>query len=167
MVFCDCTEVDRAGGKHSEGILTMAILVSTLLLLCKGFHWICFFWGVNFNNGIGNAYLCYLDIYYLDCSLHFLYWPLCIIGWMLWYQVANNAISIFPFLGFEQILSLSVICVLQSKNIVFCRRSRTSSPIGIYFLLILSRYKKLSYCLQISFLSKECICLISACNFGL
>ena len=36
-MLCDCIEVTRAGGKNSEGILTMVLLVSTLLLLCKVF----------------------------------------------------------------------------------------------------------------------------------
>ena len=39
MVFCDCIEVARAGGIHSEVVLTMKLLLSTLFLLCKCFPW--------------------------------------------------------------------------------------------------------------------------------
>ena len=39
MVRCDCVEVTGAGGRNSEGVLTMALLLSTLLLFCKGFPW--------------------------------------------------------------------------------------------------------------------------------
>ena len=35
----------------------------------------------------------------------------------------NEAISIFPFLIFEQSMSLNVICVLLSNRIVLCGRS--------------------------------------------
>ena len=37
MVLGDCMEVARAGGRHSEGVITTELLVSTLLLLCKFF----------------------------------------------------------------------------------------------------------------------------------
>ena len=69
------------------------------------------------------------------CSLHFMYRNLCVIEYLLWDWMDNNAISIFNFIIFEQSLSLDIICVLQSNNIFLCRRFRKSSPIGIMPLI--------------------------------
>ena len=39
----------------------------------------CLCCAFNFNRGIGNAYHHFLDMYYMVCSLHFLYWDLCVL----------------------------------------------------------------------------------------
>ena len=48
--------------------------------------------------------------------------------------MVNNAISIFPFLVFEKSLSLDVIFVIQSNNILFFRSVITYLLICIMYL---------------------------------
>ena len=78
MVFCDCIELARSVGRHLEGVLTMALLMSTLLLLCKLLP-LKFSLRVKLNHGIGNADLNYCGIYHLACLIQFLYCHVCVL----------------------------------------------------------------------------------------
>ena len=83
------------------------------------------------------------------CFLHFLYWYLCVLGFL--FSVLNK---FWPWMLF----------FIRRQNIILCRRLKISSPIGIELFAYFGYIPATFWLSSISFLLKEFIYLILACN---